>query len=104
MQGHKKKFRKSLWLKMAFNGEWGTETTIALTTTTTFTTTTALSTNTTIDERCYKPSNVQSICHGTCGNCCHFCSLCFPGIEIPLCCKGCNMKSCCKKFDGIFSK
>ena len=46
MQGHKKKLRKSLWLRMAFNGEWGTETPIALTTTTTFTTTTALSTTT----------------------------------------------------------
>ena len=47
MQGHKKKFRKSLWLGMVFNGEWGTETPIALTTTTTFTTTTALSPTTT---------------------------------------------------------
>ena len=42
MEGHKKKFRKSLWLGMAYNGERGTETPIALTTTTTFSTTTAL--------------------------------------------------------------
>ena len=48
MEGHKKKFRKSLWLRMAFNGEWGTETPIALTTTTTFSTTTAKRT----DGRC----------------------------------------------------
>ena len=41
MQGHKKKFRKSLWLGMAFER---TETPIALTTTTTFSTTTALRT------------------------------------------------------------
>ena len=43
MEGHKKKFRKSLWLGMAYNGERGTETPIALTTTTTLSTTTALS-------------------------------------------------------------
>ena len=52
MQGHKKKFRKSLWLGMEYNGEWGTETPIALTTTTTSTTTTALSTTTNTDESC----------------------------------------------------
>ena len=52
MEGNKKKFRKSLWLGMAFNGEWGTETPIALTTTTTFTTTTTLNT-TTLDNNCY---------------------------------------------------
>ena len=43
MQGHKKKFRKSLRLGMAYNGVLGTEAPIALTTTTTFTTTTASS-------------------------------------------------------------
>ena len=52
MEGHKKKFRKSLWLGMAYNGERGTETPIALTTTTTFSTTKALSRTTTNDTCC----------------------------------------------------
>ena len=43
MQGHKKKFRKSLRLGMAYYGEGGTDAPIALTKTTTFTTTAALS-------------------------------------------------------------
>ena len=44
MEGHKKKFRKSLWLGMAYERP---ETPIALTTTTTFSTTTTHSTTTT---------------------------------------------------------
>ena len=68
MQGHKKKFRKSLWLGMAW-----TETSIALTTTTTFTTTTTLSTttalSTTTSGRC-GPRYQGKECSP--GMCCYF--------------------------------
>ena len=109
MQGHKKRFRKSLWLRMAFNGEWGTETPIALTTTTTFTTTTALSTTTPLSTTTFSTTQPVWTTTSDCawmnncydGKCCSFCTTGAhtPGINIyqGRCCARFN---CCK--NGTF--
>ena len=81
MQGHKKKFRKSLWLGMAFER---TETPIALTTTTTFSTTTALSTTTTFSTT--TPLRTTMNCEG---------KECGPKFGGKVCCSG--PQWCCSK-------